>query len=101
MEKFSYPLLNKSFIPTLLKRAAISDGSNFAAISVKILNVISKSHPAFYQSHTAELTKLLGVSGDERLTTVALHALSKLAKSDPSVAPDKFVVSPYSDSALG
>lgn len=45
-----------------------------------------------YQSHSAELTKLLGVTGDERLTTVALHALSKLAKSDPSVIPDKSVL---------
>lgn len=91
----SFLLLNRSSIPTLLKRLQSPsgpDGQLFADRAAAVLEFISKKRPELYQTHVAELTKVLSAAkGDkqEKVVEVALHAVSKLMKGDKTIIPDK------------
>ncbi|GAA5962654.1 hypothetical protein JCM21900_006757 [Sporobolomyces salmonicolor] len=94
-----YTLINRSSIPSLLKRlqgASPSSSSSpaeaelFAQSAQRTLEHISKLRPVLYKAHVAELTKML--SGDPNVgdesATVALHALAKLKQVEPGLAID-------------
>ncbi|GAA5874265.1 hypothetical protein JCM1840_000617 [Sporobolomyces johnsonii] len=93
-----YTLINRSSIPSLLKRlqgASPSSSSSpaeadlFAQSAQRTLEHVSKLRPVLYKAHVAELTKMLSDPnvGDESVT-VALHALAKLKQVEPGLAID-------------
>lgn len=92
----SYPLVNRSSIPQLLRRltgTAGDDAAEWAASAARVLEYVSKSRPALYKSHVAELAKLLAdqVPADEPIeggtvASLVLHALARLKRDDESVA---------------
>lgn len=92
----SYPLVSRSGIPQLLRRltgTAGDDAAEWAASAARVLEYVSKSRPALYKSHVAELAKLLAdqVPADEPIeggtvASLVLHALARLKRADESVA---------------
>ncbi|GAA5836905.1 hypothetical protein JCM9279_007697 [Rhodotorula babjevae] len=91
----SYPLVNRSSIPQLLRRlmgTTGDDATQFAASAARILEHVSKSRPVLYKAHIAELVKLLAdqdpatepVEGGT-VAAFVLHALSCLKRADESV----------------
>lgn len=89
----SFLLVNRSSISPLLKRVQIragagTEGEAYANAAVKVLEHVVKHKPTMFKSHQAELTKVLADS-PEALVTVALHALSRVAKSDKTTSIDK------------
>lgn len=86
----AFLLVNRSSVPTLLKRMqSRADGDATVAAAAAVLQHIAKHQPIMFKSHAAELTKALGESASERLAEVALHALSRLVMADDTVKPDK------------
>jgi len=96
LRRCSYPFVNKTSIPTLLKRLqktsastsssssseAASDASNNAKF---ILVTISKKAPAMYKSHVSELGKvILDEKSGTKVAEVPLQALAHLERSDSS-----------------
>ncbi|KAK4699468.1 sister chromatid cohesion protein PDS5, partial [Phenoliferia sp. Uapishka_3] len=93
LRRNAYLINNRSSISTLLARVKSPpsgpDGAAISAVAAMILSFVSKRRPALYKTHVAELTKSLGDGSPEQLVSVALHALSRLAKTDRSALPDK------------
>ncbi|KAL7414966.1 armadillo-type protein [Mrakia frigida] len=96
LRRCSYPLINKTSIPTLLKRLqktsssvsssssseAASDASNNARL---ILVTISKKCPAMFKSHVSELGKvILDEKSGTKVAEVPLQALAHLERLDSS-----------------
>ncbi|SGY76821.1 BQ5605_C005g03519 [Microbotryum silenes-dioicae] len=94
IQSSAYLLINRSSIPTLLKRLRTRTGpdgqttSNNAAL---VLEYISANRPVLYKAHVAELTKALfgETAKDDKLVEIALHALSRISKTERSVSIDK------------
>ena len=91
----SYPLVNRSSIPQLLRRltgASGEDAPQFAASAARILEHVSKNRPVLFKAHIAELVKLLAdqdpaveaVEGGT-VASLVLHALACLKRADESV----------------
>jgi sister-chromatid-cohesion protein PDS5 len=87
-----YTILNRSSIPTLLKRllpsASTSESTDLSASARRALEYIAKTRPILFKSHVAELTKLVmsnekdsNETPDSAVAT-ALHALGKLKVVD-------------------
>ncbi|GAA5907023.1 hypothetical protein JCM8208_004491 [Rhodotorula glutinis] len=91
----SYPLVNRSSIPQLLRRLTATTGDDvaqFAASAARILEHVSKSRPVLFKAHVAELVKLLADQSpaDEpveggTVASLVLHALACLKRADESV----------------
>ncbi|GAA5921167.1 hypothetical protein JCM3775_004123 [Rhodotorula graminis] len=91
----SYPLVNRSSIPQLLRRLTGTTGDDapqFAASAARVLEHVSKSRPVLFKSHVAELVKLLADQSpsDEpveggTVASLVLHALACLKRADESV----------------
>jgi sister-chromatid-cohesion protein PDS5 len=89
-------LVNRSSIPSLLKRVQSRSGADSEAQSraaVRVLEYVSKTRPELYRTHVAELSKTLGEGSSEGAVTVALHAISRLVKNDGTTVLDKYVPS--------
>lgn len=94
LRRCSYPFINKTSIPTLLKRlqkvqssssASTEATSDGAANAREILVTISKRAPAMYKSHVAELGKvILDDKTGAKVAEVPLQALAHLERRDPS-----------------
>ena len=94
LRQHAYLLLNRSSVSTLLLRVRSPngpDGEVLSKLAQSVLGYISKHRPALYKSHVAELTKNLADGSAPELVTVALHAISRLAKTDRTFKPDKKV----------
>lgn len=88
----AYLIINRSSISTLLVRVRAPsgpDGEVLATVAAEVLSYISKHRPVMYKTHVAELSKSLGDGSSDELVTVALNALSRLAKVDRTFKPDK------------
>ena len=105
LRRCSYPIINKTSIPTLLKRlqkipstssaSSSSDATKDGAINSRlILAVISKKAAAMYKSHVAELGKvILDDKVGRDVADVPLQALAHLERLDPaSQTTDKKVL---------
>jgi hypothetical protein len=85
-------MLNRSSISPLIKRLSVQSGSDskiFAQVAERLLRHIAKLRPALFKSNVHELSKSLADGGEESLVTVALHSLSRLAKTDLVTRPEK------------
>ncbi|KAK4057405.1 Sister chromatid cohesion protein pds5 [Microbotryomycetes sp. JL221] len=99
MRSATFWLVNRSSIPTLLKRLSTKSnkvkGNNdseveaTASAAASLLQFVSKQLPIMYKSHVAELTVAIGGNEDERTATVALQGLSKLIRADSTIKVDK------------
>ncbi|KAK4052801.1 Sister chromatid cohesion protein pds5 [Microbotryomycetes sp. JL201] len=91
VRKSAYLFVNRSSIPMLLKRLHTKSGANVEAAAIcaaQVLEWISTHKPVMYKMHVAELTVAISAT-NERMAKVALRALSKLIRADPTVKIDK------------
>ncbi|GAA6062022.1 hypothetical protein JCM10212_005455 [Sporobolomyces blumeae] len=92
-----YTFLNRSSIPHLLKRflstSSTAESKAYAASARRTLRFIAKTRPILFKSHVAELSKILSSPSDDgndgdAAVELALHAIAKLKKADPSLVLD-------------
>jgi hypothetical protein len=86
LRRASFPLVNRSSIPTLLRRLKRPDNEDLAEMSKIVLNYIARGCPIMYKMHVSELARLLG-DDNARLVETALYALAELAGSDANALP--------------
>lgn len=97
LRRCSYPFINKTSIPTLLKRlqrvapsssttASSPDATSDASDNARYILVdISKKAPAMYKSHVSELGKvILDEESGAKVAEVPLQALAHLERLDSS-----------------
>ncbi|GAA6036323.1 hypothetical protein JCM8097_001667 [Rhodosporidiobolus ruineniae] len=108
----TYPYLSRSSIPQLLKRlqggsispshalpyllrptSAESEADQLAASAARVLDYVSRTKPALYKAHMAELTKVLNdekmeAEEREKSAEVVLRAVACLKKTDKEVVVD-------------
>ncbi|BGP42871.1 Sister chromatid cohesion protein pds5 [Rhodotorula kratochvilovae] len=94
----SYPLLNRSSVPQLLRRLTATTGEDardWAASAARVLEYVCKMRAGLFKAHAAELAKLLSECAPatepaERGTVAALvlHALARLKRAEEGVAID-------------
>ncbi|KAM0752186.1 ARM repeat-containing protein [Meredithblackwellia eburnea MCA 4105] len=97
IRQHAFLIINRSSISTLLQRlrsppSGATDGDKKVIdVAARTLRYIAKHRPVLFTTHVAELGKNLGdaAASSGRLVTVALHALSRLAKADGNTKPDK------------
>ncbi|KAH8918667.1 ARM repeat-containing protein [Atractiella rhizophila] len=76
-------ILNRSSIPTLIKRLQKQSGNEQTAASAReLLNYAAKNCPALFKSHISELAKAMADEDNKMVMETCLHALSELAKED-------------------
>lgn len=93
LRRASYPIVNQSSIPTLLKRVSKAHGSshNHTLLTANhahaLLTYISKHSPALYKSHISELTKAIADDTNPTLVEIGLQALAGVVRWDDKLAP--------------
>ncbi|GAA6049962.1 hypothetical protein JCM3770_007070 [Rhodotorula araucariae] len=94
----SYPLLNRSSIPQLLRRLTATSGddaSAWAAGAARVLEYVCKTRAVLFKAHAAELAKILSECAPAAapaeggtVPALLLHALACLKQADDAAAID-------------
>ncbi|KAG8906739.1 hypothetical protein FRB99_006230 [Tulasnella sp. 403] len=97
-------VVNRSSIPTLMKRLRLDD-STADPTSMRVqtlLQFASKHCPVIYKPHAVELAKAIGETKHLRLTESSLQALASIVHHDNKLAPtDRRTIDELTKHALG
>lgn len=90
--KSSYPFVNRSSVPQLLKRITSGNSARQSETAGEIILGMGKFSPSMLKPHINEIIKHINEEKDENLIEICLIALGEVFKNDTSCAStDKLV----------